>query len=595
MAAPVTPAKAVEAEAAKGKGAKRKRGEGAEGRGKRKTMIIAMYANKGGVGKSTSCIELASILAEMGYTVLLVDYDQQVRVGKGYVALTARAAAELAESLVADVVSYEYNGYSFRAHCYPHAPPTQANLSTFFNKHEDKRDEEEVDGEEEESDGDESGAGGRQCKPLDYIRGIRLHPSTEYDIDAGFAGKLNFKKWDGAVFSSTVYSDDSPLYKRFERGETKQPFAFEAINLSDVDTDLPKDKMFLVPGTSKITSAENALVAAERFDQPIANLRTLGSLRAALLNTAEVYDTDFVLIDLGPYTTALNRNAFLSADLVIPLAFPDTFNAGSMHALFHQHFPEWYGEYFDKWCEKEDRNRGENKGLELNREKPFLAPVLVNNFATGKKGDKKMGIYVDRYDGQTKEVPYSEFVKLDNSNFCAMIDNLTKSVTSENYPKLNEKFLWASMDSPDTANSASRFVKTRSVSLCKSVKNGLHVAHDCGQPLVLLTKEIVDRVFEGYEVKPTWKSDRDAARAAYGSLARFVLNHPSLARFRGMPPGAGAPPCAGVPSTSGGAGPNPASSSVPSSSNVAAALASLAAGAGAVAAEAAEAAGVCDP
>ena len=39
--------------------------------------IVAFMNQKGGVGKSTTCVNVSSYLAEKGYKVLMVDIDSQ--------------------------------------------------------------------------------------------------------------------------------------------------------------------------------------------------------------------------------------------------------------------------------------------------------------------------------------------------------------------------------------------------------------------------------------------------------------------------------------------------------------------------------------
>jgi cellulose biosynthesis protein BcsQ len=48
-----------------------------------------------------------------------------------------------------------------------------------------------------------------------------------------------------------------------------------------------------------------------------------------------VTDTDYILVDLGPSSSYLNKVMLMSCDFILPSMFPDFFSLSSLHALLH--------------------------------------------------------------------------------------------------------------------------------------------------------------------------------------------------------------------------------------------------------------------
>ena len=64
--------------------------------------IIALVSGKGGVGKTTTAINLSSGLAQMNKKVLLVDFDSQGNASQGLLAITKQGQPTIYSVLLED-------------------------------------------------------------------------------------------------------------------------------------------------------------------------------------------------------------------------------------------------------------------------------------------------------------------------------------------------------------------------------------------------------------------------------------------------------------------------------------------------------------
>lgn len=74
-------------------------GEGRFAGGEREAVIIALVSKKGGVGKTTSAVNLAAALADRGSRTLLVDLDSQASASRSLGVERARLAPSIADVL----------------------------------------------------------------------------------------------------------------------------------------------------------------------------------------------------------------------------------------------------------------------------------------------------------------------------------------------------------------------------------------------------------------------------------------------------------------------------------------------------------------
>ena len=72
----------------------------------------------------------------------------------------------------------------------------------------------------------------------------------------------------------------------------------------------------------------------------------------ALTRMAAHLQTETVLIDFGPSSSALNKVMVMSCDIILPVCLADEFCVHSAHVMFRYVFPDWI-----KWSNNQKRNK----------------------------------------------------------------------------------------------------------------------------------------------------------------------------------------------------------------------------------------------
>ncbi|QOJ19392.1 MAG: ParA family protein [Gammaproteobacteria bacterium] len=92
--------------------------------------------------------------------------------------------------------------------------------------------------------------------------------------------------------------------------------------------------LFLLAGHADLSEYDAALSFAQNSNNAITALENLpGAFNELLKKTSELYEIDFVLIDLNPGLSAINQNLFISSDAFIIPTNPDPFSIMALNTL----------------------------------------------------------------------------------------------------------------------------------------------------------------------------------------------------------------------------------------------------------------------
>ena len=95
-----------------------------------------------------------------------------------------------------------------------------------------------------------------------------------------------------------------------------------------------QSNMHLLPGHIGFAEYEVVLGMAQELSSSLVSLQNLpGSLHYLFMKTAEKYDADLILVDMGPSLGPINRNLLMTSDYFIVPMFPDYFSMMATESL----------------------------------------------------------------------------------------------------------------------------------------------------------------------------------------------------------------------------------------------------------------------
>ena len=268
-----------------------------------KSKTIAVFNFKGGAAKTTLVANLGGALAHAGKKTLLVDFDSQCNL----------------TSLFEDS---------------DNVPVSDADADKMSQaKHRFKREQE-----------------------MAKLRGQQVEPSVPQD-------SVDFGKVDPtlmASFRKRANSDDQkdnvhailkPVLLRRRANDTedivknpsKAPNLIRQVNANtDGMPDMLHNNLWILEGHGDLQQFDagfsEAVADARRANTPgqASSWTTVGACYFMLQALAERGKFDFILVDMSPSQSAMNRCMAMSCDFIIPPCFPDSFSAKSVAGLLEK-------------------------------------------------------------------------------------------------------------------------------------------------------------------------------------------------------------------------------------------------------------------
>lgn len=259
----------------------------------RNPVLIPVYNYKGGVGKTTTAVNLGAALARRGYRTLLVDVDPQCNLSSYYFADRAESDA-------------------IRRRLGP--PMRTSTRSSWVRSTSTDAHGSDADTETEETTPPEDAQAMASPVPAAPSTVIPVDVSVPTDAVRDVHADLSCMRADD--IKPNLYTALMPAF--FGNVWGMRPLG--GMGLRQV-----RKRLYLLPGSHQLVRLEGPL-GASVFGSSESNptaLYQIGALRKLLKETAYANDSEFVIVDLGPSSGVLNRVFVINCDCILPVAAAD--------------------------------------------------------------------------------------------------------------------------------------------------------------------------------------------------------------------------------------------------------------------------------
>lgn len=147
--------------------------------------------------------------------------------------------------------------------------------------------------------------------------------------------QCNLTSFIAGDYDHSLWTALNLFYQGRATSSDPQPQPVQSVFHSD-------DQVFLIPGHPLVGTFDcfgpylnERVVTGE-------GVRKLGSFRHLFTKAAEMVQADYVLVDLGPSTSHMNRMICMYANYILPVSFADFFSVTSVHGLVNHVLTQWF-------------------------------------------------------------------------------------------------------------------------------------------------------------------------------------------------------------------------------------------------------------
>ncbi len=420
--------------------------------GKSPTSIISIYNYKGGVGKTTLTINLGAQLAEEGHKTLIIDCDPQ------------------------------------------------CNLTGFFHCESGQQKLPGASALPEESEDPDL----ILSKPVSEEDFVVKQRSSLGHILSDHVPVQQKRAYNFVEISKRKYIPNIRwcLEKAFRKSKDCIPEADRMKLSKDLHS-----KLYVLAGDTLLGNVEEMLIEGDNaYSRAKAEMMPrLGSVRYFLAKLAEEHNFEYILLDLGPSSSLMNKVFVLSSDYILPPVFPDYFSISSVHGFLTKLMKKWIHWhkqiinvkekiFFDEMEEyKDEEDLSDYEVYRFKREIPNILPFLVANYQTRVSRDVQ-----EKREGEPLEKGYAE-----------MANTLMSVVSGDDVPHEIQQLY--------QPNDDGKMV----ILFCKNLHSTLKASQITGLPFVKLTTSKIAKALE-QSSGSSKKEHLEYAQKRYESLAAFI-------------------------------------------------------------------------